>query len=303
MGIFITHLSFAQTVQVNFKGGGQTVFDGWVDINSSNYSPMFYGFYSGLSEWTRPMLPNVPNSFGSSFVKISNGVNGGAYPASESLYFGGFSAIPNTLGGTMGVDGKVLSDTKTIIFQIEIGNAFDINFHQPSGKPRLLINDDILIEPSYVTIINRYEDPNGTDTNPLGEPVFINTYAYQWNIGQTVLSFTINFSAVEHCQVYEMRLDQTTELQTQNVLAPSLKILNLGVPVFNGTETIVTYQFQSDPDKILNMEYTNDLYLTWESMGYQNTTNDGIFNVIVKKAGNHVNLWKSKMFFRIRLDR
>lgn len=294
---------YSQTIPVNFKGGGQTVFDGWFNINASNYSPMFYGFYPGSSMWTRAMMPNLTSSRGSTLTKIANGPNGGAYPASESLYFGGFTTVPNTLGGTLRVNGNVLTGVKTIVFQIEIGEVYGRDFHEPSGHPKLIVNGSTQIQPSYITVVNRYEDPDGQGTNPVGEPVYITTYAYQWNLNQSVFAFAIDFSAVEHCQIYEMRLDQTTIFQSQNVFEPALKLLSVGSATFNGVETSATYEFYSDPNKIINMEYSNDLSTSlWTPMGQQNTTNDGIFQVVLKKTGNHVSSWNNRMFFRIRTN-
>lgn len=226
----LCHQATAQTVPVSFTGGGTNSFDGWVRMNNSN--PNFSGW---------PTTPAESNASGSGDAQLVR-VSGSAIFATESLYFLSNQQVTNALGGTLRVSERSpVAGVKTITLQVQIGEALGYGFVQPSGVPVLKINDTASsLAPTYAKVVNSYQ--NGTYESPITgeEPVFVKTWAYQWNVGNlgTISSIQIDFSAVTHAQIYEMRLDQTSVLQTSNVFdvatpAPAISLSGSGLTFGN----------------------------------------------------------------------
>lgn len=215
-------LSFAQIVNVNFSGGGNTSFSAWSNINSFNY--IGYGSFPGNSPWPAPIraTQGLTNSSLSRIAGAPTG--GGPFLASESIYFGNFAQVPNALGGTLRLSNSLsLTNLKTLVFQIQIGEATGYDFFEPSGLPKLSINGftNNSVNATFTNLVTRYQ--NGTFPSPetgQDEPVWINTLAYQWNITNTtsISNYFIDFSGVTHSQVYAMRWDGTTVLQNTPVI-------------------------------------------------------------------------------------
>lgn len=199
----------AQTVPVNFSGSGFTSFDGWVEMNNSN---------PGFSGW--PETPAESNASGSGNAQLVRAAGTPIF-SSESLYFSSYTQEANTLGGTLLVsDDSPVFGVKTITLQIEIGEALGYGFVEPSGSPSLKVNGAaVSYAPSYSEVIDAYQ--NGIYESPVTgeEPIYVKTWAFQWNIGNvgSINSIQIEFSAVTHATIYSMRLDQTSVLQSNNV--------------------------------------------------------------------------------------
>ena len=68
--------------------------------------------------------------------------------------------------------------------------------------------------------MNRFQ--NGVFPSPTtgqDDPVYVNTWAFQWNVASNALdTLAIDFSAVTHAQVYAMRMDGTSVLQSAPVI-------------------------------------------------------------------------------------
>jgi hypothetical protein len=234
--VLSVHQIHAQTVPVNFSGGGLTSFDGWVNMNSVNF-PGFGGF-PGNSPWLNPDKSvktagsNASNSGDAEIVRVSGGQDGGPIFLSESLYFGSFVQVANALGGTLRVsEPSPVSGVKTVTLQVQIGEAIGYGFVQPSGAPVLKINGlATTYAPTYSKVVNTYQNGVYDSPDTGEEPVYVKTWAFQWNVANlgTINSIQIEFSAVTHAQIYSMRLDQTSVLQSNNVFEP-----NSSVPVIN----------------------------------------------------------------------
>lgn len=216
---FLT-LSLAQITNVNFSGGGITSYSAWSDLTFFDYPG--YGSFPGNQPWPAPIVA-TDGSVNASLNRISGAPGGGGpYPASEAIYFGSFTQIPNALGGTLRIlDNAPLFNLRTIVFQIQIGEATGFDFHQPTGFPKLSFNNGIEANATYTNLVNRFQ--NGTFPSPqtgLDEPVYVNTWAYQWNFGPSngFETLYIDFSGVTHSQVYALRLDGTTVLQSTPVI-------------------------------------------------------------------------------------
>lgn len=216
----LTTSTFAQIVDVNFSGTGDTSYSAWSNVNSLNY--FGYGSFPGTQPWPDPIEANEGLPIPTLNRIAGSPTGGGPFLATESIYFGNFAQVPNALGGTLRIlDELPLINFKTLVFQIQIGEATGFDFYQPTGFPKLSLNGSTGINATYTNLVNRYQ--NGVFPSPetgKDEPVYVNTWAYQWNI-ETPLSFdnyNIDFSAVTHAQVYALRLDSTTVLQNTPVI-------------------------------------------------------------------------------------
>jgi hypothetical protein len=211
--------SLAQIVDVNFSGGGSTSYSAWSNLTASNYSG--YGTFPGNSPWPAPILA-TDGSTSASLNRIAGSpTGGGPYLGNASIYFGNFAQIPNALGGTLQVsNNSPLSNLRTLVFQLQIGEATGFDFHQPTGFPLLSINGEAGQTALFTNLVTRFQ--NGTFPSPetgQDEPVWINTWAYQWNLTDSpVSSYALNFSAVTHAQVYALRVDGTSVLQSAAVV-------------------------------------------------------------------------------------
>lgn len=187
---------------------GTTDFDAWTTLSNSVYAG--YGNFPGLSPWPGGIASNLGGD--AEVVKVANGAGGGPYVGSGSLYFGGFSDVPNTFGGTVAaVDGSALAGLNTVVFQVQIAEAWGYDLFSGIG-PVLSYNGGT--QRLAATYSNTMASVfNGTFTTPLGEEdLFINLQGFQWDlnsISDPITSFSIEFSAVQHAQIYGMRLDQT----------------------------------------------------------------------------------------------
>lgn len=200
--------------------GGTTSYDGWQDITSLNFRG--YGNFPGSSTWPSPIGSNAANSGDAELQRLAAGATGGPFPLNESLYFGGVNVPPNSFGGTLRIEDRTpLSGVRTVVWQIQIGEADGYDFHEPNGVPVLRINGQPTGYNSLAPVLIASED-NGTFENPEteeDEPLYINTWGFQWNVSNlgTINTIQIDFSAVTHAQIYSMRLDQSTEAYPSSV--------------------------------------------------------------------------------------
>jgi hypothetical protein len=217
----LTVPSFSQIVDVNFSGSGTTSYSAWSNLTSFDYSG--YGSFPGNQPWPAPITA-TDGSVNSTLNRIAGSpTGGGPFLASESIYFGNFAQVPNTLGGTLRLSNSLgITNLRTLLFQIQIGEATGYDFFEPSGFPKLTLNG-ITYNATYTNLVNRYQ--NGVFPSPetgLDEPIYVNTWAYQFNLTNNGFpSYHIDFSGVTHSQVYALRWDGTSVLQGQVIPEPS----------------------------------------------------------------------------------
>lgn len=190
---------------------GTVSYDGWDNLTAAN-NPGFPGF-PGTGAWPSGGIgSNESGSGDATLVKVSNGTGGGPYPAGGSIYYGGFSAAINNNGGTLAVtDATPLANLTNVVFLIQIGEAWTYDFFNSvlptlsfnGGSQNLAATDSALVDQLF----------NGTVTMPTGEEeLFINTYLLQWDLSAlagTVTDFAINFTGVQHAQLYALDLYQS----------------------------------------------------------------------------------------------
>lgn len=203
--------------------GGNVTTDEWPVPNSLNYPGN--GGFPGASPWAGPLASSSPND--AELVKVSNGTGGGPYPATDSMYFGGFDGSANVNGGTLAVrDATAISSLMTVVFQIEIGEAFTYDFFN-HGLPTLSYNGgnqglaatySSVYEKVFNGTILMPTGPGGTDQE---EPLYNNTYALQWDlsgIAEPISSFSVQFTGVQHAQLYDISLHQSDALHSASIL-------------------------------------------------------------------------------------
>jgi|GEM_PF-1151062 len=177
--------------------------------------------FPGTNAWPNPI--QSPTGGDGYLYKVSNGTGGGPFPSGTGIYFGGADTTPNTNGGTLGlVDPTPVTGVKTVTLQMQIGQAFGYD---------LLDNNLSLVKLSYTTsegtftlgaqsnngLLNRFY--NGTVDMPTGpggslEPqdIYVNLWGFQWDlsgISEPILSYEIQFTAVQHASLAQLQVDQT----------------------------------------------------------------------------------------------
>jgi len=217
----LTAVSFSQITNINFTGGGTTSYSAWFNLTSFDYPG--YGSFPGNQPWPAPIVA-TDGSVNSSLNRIAGSpTGGGPYLASEAIYFGNFAQVPNALGGTLRLSNSAgITNLKTLLFQVQIGEVTGYDFFEPTGFPKLTLNG-VIYNATFTNLVNRYQ--NGVFPSPetgLDEPVYVNTWAFQYNLTNNGFdTYYIDFSAVTHSQVYALRWDGTSVLQGQVIPEPS----------------------------------------------------------------------------------
>jgi hypothetical protein len=296
----------AQAFFLSFQFPGVSSFDGWVGLNNNNFPG--YGSYPGGSAWPGMIGSNDPASGDATLARVAGGVSfNGPYLAPESIYFASLQQVPNQLGGTLRVaDPTPVAGAKTVLFQIQIGEAVGYDFVSPSGRPVLKINGSpTSLAPWHTTLVDRFQPTNGgTYFSPetlQDEPVYVNTWGFQWNVNGLgpITSLEIDFSAVTHAQVYQMQLDQSETMSARNLFLPEFRVSAVGSPSFDGSQTSVTHTFASTPNTSIEIEYSGTpLSGAWTPTGPHATGTNGIFQATFTQPGNNVTTWSKGMIFR-----
>jgi hypothetical protein len=214
----VAESGFGQIQVVDF-GSGSSGSDAWVNVNSANF--FGYGGFPGNSPWPAPIGSNGSGSGDADLSRVAGSpTGGGPFLSSSSIYFGNYAQVPNALGGTLRVsDSTPLANLKTLVFQIQIGEATGYDLY---SAPTLKINGgSSVVNILFSGILNRYQ--SGTFFSPateLDEPVYVNTRGYQWDVSSlgAVTSFAIDFSGVTHSQIYGLQLDQSSSVFSTAVI-------------------------------------------------------------------------------------
>ena len=234
-GLSLTLNLTATPVGIPLTGNTQT--DDWSNSSLTAAANPGYGSFPGSGAWPQPIASDSGGD--ASLNKIANGAGGGPYPGSGSIYFGGFSGDPNVDGGTLSVtDNSPVANLQTVVFQIEIGEAWTYDFYN-GVLPTLSYNGGTQnLVADFTSLSQVY---NGTVEMPTGdEPVYINTWALQWDLSAIeaeITSFSLTFTGVQHAQLYSMQLDQSDTF-TQAVPEPTAGVL-IGLGAF-----VMTYRLR-----------------------------------------------------------
>jgi len=212
---------------------GTTQGDSWTTLHSAA-NPGFPGF-PGTGAWPSAIGSNLGGD--AELTKVANGAGGGPIPLGGSMYFAGFSGDINAFGGTLAInDSTPVADLANVVFQIDIGEAATYDFFD-HVLPVLNFNGGTqALAATYAVITSRVS--TGVFQTPEGpEEVYRNVHLLQWDltgISEPITSFSIEFSGVQHAQIYGMRVDQsdvyTSLAPTQAVPEPaSMALLFVGV--------------------------------------------------------------------------
>lgn len=229
--IFACTLSVASLCHgapIDIQLGGETEIAIWnPEILVASANPGFPVALTYMNAWPGPILP-VPGGGNATLTKIANGATGAPIPSGQSLYFLSFLNGANTPGGTLSInEGSPLENLMTLALQIEVGgaNGYDLWNNDLSREPDLsaiklhyttangdtgIITADSsqLLDRFYTFAIDMPTGPNGEDRP---EDIYNRLYGLQWDLSglETITSFRIEFTAVEHAQLYHLRLDQS----------------------------------------------------------------------------------------------
>lgn len=221
--------SFGQMALVDYDLPGNEQSNVWNSLTAASYPG--YGGFPGSGAWPGPMASQVATGGGDATLnKISNGTGGGPYPASGSMYYGGFSGDINNDGGTLAVvDNSPIANLSNIVFQIQIGEAWTYDFldHElPTLTYTTGLGTVVGLAASNSSILEKFY--NGTVEMPTGEEdIYINTYALQWDLSgvtEPITSFSISFTGVQHAQLYKLSVEQS-DTYVQAVPEPTSAVL------------------------------------------------------------------------------
>lgn len=226
VGLLATQ-AHAGIVDLNLSGNTQT--DVWETSDLTASANSGYPGFPGSGAWPGPIESQVGGD--AELMKIANGTGGGPYPASSSIYFGGFSGDINNEGGTLSVtDSTPVADLAYVAFQIEIGEAWTYDFYN-GLLPTFSYNGGS--QDLTATLDNLDQEFIGTVTMPTGEEdIYNNTYTLSWDLSSItdpITDFSINFTGVQHAQLYALQLDQSDTVPMSTVPEPtSLALFGLG---------------------------------------------------------------------------
>jgi hypothetical protein len=199
--------------------------EGWEELTATVY-PDNDVVFPGTGAWPDPLESKVGANPGWNAIdKTANGSGGGPYPSSASIYYGGTSSTINNDGGELSIvssaGGGLLSGVKTVVFQIDIGEAWTYDLYNNVAPVLTYVSNT---GSGAVTLAHQSlykETPNGTVSMPSGtESLNINSRAYQFNLDGlgTISSFAIKFRGVQHSQLYGVGLQQFNAVASGSLL-------------------------------------------------------------------------------------
>jgi hypothetical protein len=183
------------------------------------------GGFPGVTMWTPKSSQSGSTESNTKLVKVSNGAGGGPYAAGSSIYYGGFSFDPNTNGGTLALNASTpLDGLKTVIFQIQIGEAqtYDFYNHALPTLTYTLTGDATLHTLAAAASSNFHKLNTGSVEMPTGtEPIYVNSYAMWFDFSAVVgavESFSVSWTGVQHGQLYGTSIQQDKVALTSSIL-------------------------------------------------------------------------------------
>jgi hypothetical protein len=194
---------------------GNTQADAWTNASLVVAANPGYGGFPGSAAWPGPInsiTPTVGTNGDAQLNRLAGGaLGGGPVPVTGSIYFGSFDLTANVDGGKLGVsDATPLANVANVVYQIQIGEATGFDFLN-AVKPVLNYNGGSqALAATNLVVLEQVQ--NGSFNSPAGpQPIFINTYLLQWNTTALgpITSLSITFNAVQHAQLYQLRLDQS----------------------------------------------------------------------------------------------
>lgn len=195
---------------------GATSTDRWTGLNSANH-PGYPGF-PGSGAWPAPIVADGSSPGAATLNKTS----GNAALLSTSVYFGAFTNIPQAYGGSLGAtDSTPIASLKTVVFQLEIGQANGFDLWNGAAPTLTLNGGGASFNPVGTTIIKQAQNGTFTDPNNNPQPVYLTLYGYQYDLSAAtapISSYTVDFSGVQHSQVYAMQLDAGDVAEAGSVL-------------------------------------------------------------------------------------
>ncbi len=208
--------------------GGVTEISAWhPDLLKASANPGFPVALNYMTDWPGPIHPE-PGGGNATLTKISNGPTGAPIPSGQSLYFLSFLNGANTPGGVLSInENSPVENLTTLALQIEVGgaNGYDLLNNDLTREPDLsaiklhytttggetgtiTADSSQLLDRFYTFAIDMPTGPDGEDRP---EDIYNRLYGLQWDLSSldTIASFRIEFTAVEHAQLYHLRLDQS----------------------------------------------------------------------------------------------
>ncbi|MCW1884402.1 hypothetical protein OKA04_06640 [Luteolibacter flavescens] len=203
--------------------GGNTFSEGWEALTSTAYPGN--GSFPGNGAWTGALLSQEgPQAGTNGLVKVANGFAGGPYPASQSIYFGGILSMPNVHGGELAVQASgtgVLDDVKTIVFHVDIGEAWTYDFYNGEAPVLHVVSSTGTheVEAEFTSLYAQVYNGE-VYMNFKWEDLYINSWAFQYDLDGLgdVSSFSLEFHGVQHAQIHGLGLEQSDQAEIESVL-------------------------------------------------------------------------------------
>lgn len=225
--LFLASAATASAALTSVALPGTTSSEAWTTFNPTTI-PGYPG-YPGTAAWPAPIASQtgdiVAPDTRATLNKTGNGpegaIYGGPYIGAGYVYHGGRSTEANVLGGSLRIsDASPLIGVRTVVFQIEVNNPFGHSFYNDVFPVLSFTAEGGLtsgVTASYVAMV---------DSEP-GEPFMGNvvsrdTWALQWDLPEGVTEFSIDWSSVQHAQIFALQLDQGTGVAQGSVLPPAV---------------------------------------------------------------------------------
>ncbi|MGF1452887.1 MAG: hypothetical protein ACFB21_12535, partial [Opitutales bacterium] len=202
---------------------GNTEFDGWDNLTSSNYTPPTYPVFPGTDPWLAPIGSTVAGSAGNA---VFDKVSGGGYPATQAIY--NFT-VPGTFEV---VNSAPLSGLETVLLQLDLGIGETFFRSQP------LLNYNGGAQALAADFDQSVAGPTSFTNPQTGNPATTTLFGYQWDlsgVSEAITEYEIEWTTAAHATTFQLRLDSSDDF-TGNQVAAALPepgftgvLLGLGV--------------------------------------------------------------------------
>lgn len=200
---------------------GNTSYDGWADMTASNYPG--YGTFPGGSLWPNPIGSNQDSGgFNAAVLDrvAGNGVGGGPFPSTSSIYFGSFGS--GEMGGTLSVsDTTPVANLENVVLQLELASGFSNDvfpvLSYNNGVQQLADSTPLLVDQGQIAV------PGAGGGGTSG----VDTWLLQWDLSSIVdpiTAFEVVWSQPQHGALLALQLDQS------DLFSPIAGTATAGVP-------------------------------------------------------------------------